>query len=363
MQEVIDLYKKIVIQIATPYSTGTGFYLKEHGVIVTNEHVVRDNQCVVINGVNIDKQLVKVIFIDTNYDIAFLEAPKGKDIPSAQIGSVKMVSEGTTIIAIGHPLGLRYTATQGIISNMQHLQGDIVYIQHDAALNPGNSGGPLVDTKGFIIGVNTFIMKDGNSIGFSLPIRHVIQSIQDFKAGNGKIGIRCESCLNLVFEDTIDGKYCPHCGTKAVLPTQADPYEPIGISRTIENLLTDLGYEVNLSRRGPNIWQVQNGSARINISYHEKTGLIEGDAFLCTLPKENIKSLYEYLLKENYHIEGLMFSVKGNDIILSLLIYDRYFNEDTGMKLFQHLFQKADDYDNVLVEQYGAHWRQEFLSE
>ena len=84
-----------------------------------------------------------------------------------------------------------------------------------------------------------------------------------------------------------------------------------------------------------------------------------GDASLCLLPKENIKPLYEYLLKQNHEIEGLTFSIKENDIVLSLLIYDRYLNMDTGMKLFQHLFQKADDYDNILVEKYGAIWKNE----
>ena len=359
MLEVIDLYKKVVIQIATPYSTGTGFYLQEHGLIVTNEHVIRDNKEVVIDGAVIEKQLVKVLLVDTHHDIAFLEAPANEGIPTVSLGSKNALTEGAHIVAIGHPLGLKFTATSGIVSNTRHLQHDVPYIQHDAALNPGNSGGPLIDEAGNIVGVNTFIMKDGHSIGFSLPIHHVIQTIAEFKTANGKIGIRCDSCTNLVFEHTIDNGYCPHCGTKAKLPSESDAYEAVGIPKTIEILLEKLAYDVALSRRGPNVWTVHKGSARINVSYHEKSGLIMGDAYLCTLPKQNIKPIYQYLLQENYHIEGLTFSVKGQDIILSLLIYDRYFNEDTGMQLLQHLFQKADDYDNILVEKYGAHWKRE----
>lgn len=358
IQEVIDLYKKVIIQIATPHIIGTGFYLKEFGLIVTNEHVVRDNREVVIDGKVMEKQLSKVIFVDEHHDLAFLEAPFNEGIPKVALGSTADINEGATVVAIGHPLGLKFSATQGIVSNTKHLQGDVTYIQHDAALNPGNSGGPLIDTDGNIIGVNTFIMKDGHSIGFCLPIEKLSQTISEFQKSDGKIGIRCESCLNLVFENTIDNGYCPHCGKKAKLPSDAMIYEPVGISRTIESLLVDMGYQTELSRRGPNSWQVQKGSAYINISYHEKTGLIVGDAHLCTLPKENIKPLYEYMLRQNNHVEGLTFSVKGNDIILSLLIYDRYFNSDTGMKLFQHLFQKADDYDNILVEEYGALWKQ-----
>ena len=83
------------------------------------------------------------------------------------------------------------------------------------------------------------------------------------------------------------------------------------------------------------------------------------DALLCTLPPQNIKALYEYLLRENYRNEGVTLSVRGQDIVLSLLIYDRYLKEETAEKLLSSLFEKADSYDNILVEQYGAKWRVE----
>ena len=69
--------------------------------------------------------------------------------------------------------------------------------------------------------------------------------------------------------------------------------------------------------------------------------------------------VYEYLLRENYRNEGVTLSVKGQDIILSLLIYDRYLKDEIAEKLLQNLFEKADYYDNILVEQYGAKWRTE----
>ena len=129
--------------------------------------------------------------------------------------------------------------------------------------------------------------------------------------------------------------------------------------KTIEEMLGQSGHNVQLSRRGPNNWEITQGSAKINISYYEKTGLITGDAYLCLLPKSNIKPLYEYLLRQNYVMDGMTFSIKDQDIILSLLIYDRYLNADTGMELFNHLFEKADHYDNILVEEYGALWKYE----
>ncbi len=359
MKDIIDLYRNVVIQIATPYSTGTGFYIKDSNLIVTNEHVVRDNAEVVVDGGGFPKQLVKVIFIDPKYDIAFLESPQGAELPTVSLGTDRILHEGDQVIAIGHPLGLKYSATNGIVSNTRHEIGGILYIQHDAALSPGNSGGPLVNGDGEVVGINTFIMRDGNSIGFSLPVRYLAATIAEFIAAGKTGSTRCTSCSNLVFEDTIENGYCPYCGAKVQMPAKLDVYEPTGISKTIEEIITNGGYNVRLARVGPNKWEIAKGSAKISISYHEKTGLITGDAYLCILPKENIKPLYEYLLRQNYKTEGLTFSIREQDIILSLLIFDRYFNADTGFQLIQHLFEKADFYDNILVEQYGARWKQE----
>jgi len=116
---------------------------------------------------------------------------------------------------------------------------------------------------------------------------------------------------------------------------------------------------VALSRSGHNAWEVKQGSATILVSYHDKSGLISADTVLCELPKENIKPLYEYLLRENYSNEALTLSLNDQDIVLSLLIFDRYLNEETGKAMLSQLFEKADYYDNVLVEQYGASWKVE----
>lgn len=357
MENIIDYYKDIVIQIATPYSTGTGFYLASENLIVTNEHIVRDNRAVIIFGSKIEKQLSDVIYIDQKYDLAFLRPPSSIDVPAAHLRVDPSPISGETVIAIGHPFELKYSTTKGIVSNTHYMREDMPYIQHDAALNPGNSGGPLIDGKGKIIGINTFILKDGNDIGFSLPAYLIENTIKAFKAKQQSIGIRCHSCSNIVVEEELDAEYCPHCGTNLQMPNQVEEYEPYGVARTIEEMLSQNGYEVEISRRGPNAWVIQKGSAKINISYYEKMGLITGDAYLCKLPQKNINPIYEYLLRQNFKIEGLTFSVQGQDIILSLLIYDRYLNVDTGMQLLEHLFLMADHYDNILVEQYGARWK------
>ncbi|NND06654.1 MAG: trypsin-like serine protease [Saprospiraceae bacterium] len=353
--DILDLYKQVLIQIATPQNTGTGFFLKRHDIIVTNEHVVRGNRKVVITGTDMQKQLADVLYIDATFDLAFLSPPSA-DMP--QVSLLKgPLREGDQIIAIGHPFGLKFSATNGIISNTSHEMNDLTYVQHDAALNPGNSGGPLVTMNGEVAGINTFIIRQGNNIGFSLPSDQVLASIQMFKDAGSVASTRCHACRNLVTAESAQGDYCGHCGTKVQLPDEVEIYEPLGVSKTVEDILVALGYNIDLSRVGPNQWQIEKGSAAIQVSYHMNSGLIIGDAYLAKLPKEHIDKIYSFMLQENYNLEALSFSVKGNDIILSLIIYDRYLSLETGKRMLEYLFEKADAYDNILVDQYGARWK------
>ncbi|MCC6726534.1 MAG: trypsin-like peptidase domain-containing protein [Saprospiraceae bacterium] len=358
MKNIIEQYRKIVIQIATPYSTGTGFLLRDANVVVTNFHVIQDNREVVIEGALLPRQLAQVVFTDPKHDLAFLAVPLCPDAPLAVLGNERDAAVGDVIVAIGHPFGLKYSATQGIVSGRETLQADLPYIQHDAALNPGNSGGPLVNDEGEVVGVNTFIISEGESMGYSLPVRFLTESLNLWQQGGCKPGTRCGQCGTAVFEDTVEDGYCYNCGAPIELPTEAELYEPAGIARTIEAILGKCGHDVRLARRGPNVWEVRNGSASINISYYEPNGLIAGDAILCNLPETNIKPVYEFLLRQNFELEALSFSVRGKEIVLSLVIFDRYLTLDTGMKLFKNLFEKSDYYDNLLVEEFGAGWKE-----
>ncbi len=363
MKTILDLYRQVVIEIATPYSTGTGFYLKGPNLIVTNEHVVRDNREVVIHGVKVEKQLAQVLFTDIKHDLAFLEAPSGTDMPEIFLSGTPEPGEGETVIAVGHPFGLKISATQGIISNVGHEMNDVAYLQHDAALNPGNSGGPLIGSDGAVVGINTFILRESGTIGFALPATILGRTIQEYQQAGGGISTRCYSCDNIVNKRNIDGKHCPFCGTQAELPDQAEPYEPEGIAKTIEEILRQLDFKVFLSRRGPNCWEIESGSAKVEIVYDETNGLISGDACLCILPRQNIRDIYAYLLRQNYLLEGLTLSVSDKDIMLSLVIDEKYLNVETGLRLFGHLLERADFYDDYLVGQLGALWNKEIDQE
>lgn len=360
MKAIIEKYKDIVVQIATPFSVGTGFYLKDYDLIITNEHVVRNNKSVVLEGKGFTRSLNPVLYVDPKFDLAFVKAPVPNQLGYAQLAEIKNLEDGESVLAVGHPFGLKYTATTGIISNSAHFQNEISYIQHDAALNPGNSGGPLIDEDGKVIGVNTFIIQNGQNIGFSLPFNYLLDSLNEFSVGDKKPAVRCTSCANIVFEPNNEKKFCPHCGAKMKMISDIENYIPTGVKREIEDALQTLNYDVPLTRRGPYNWEISEGSAKIILSYHEDSGMIAGDATICSLPKENIKAIYTYLLQQNYDLRGLSFSIRNNDIVLSVLIFDHYFKPETGLRILKNLFEKANYYDDLLIQNFGALKRKEY---
>jgi len=354
MDKTIEQYRNVVVQIATPYSTGTGFYVKEYDLIVTNFHVVSDSVEAVINGNQIPETTTTVLFKDPAYDLAFLEMPSNAPKPEVHLNS--HVIQGEIILAIGHPYGLKYSATKGIVSKVERQYNNIKYIQIDASINPGNSGGPLVNLNGEIVGVNTFILQGGENLGFALPAYYLRESLEEYLPFKGKRSTRCISCFNLVLQSNAVDNYCPNCGARLSF-YEEEVYQPVGRAKLIEELISELGKNPVLARRGANAWEISHGTALIEITYEEELRYIIGDAQLCRLPRNNIKEIYEFLLRENYSLDNVMFSVYEQDIILSTVIYDAYFTREMALTIFKNLFEKADFYDNILVEKYGAIWK------
>ncbi|MBP6430175.1 MAG: trypsin-like peptidase domain-containing protein [Ferruginibacter sp.] len=357
-QEIIEKYQDAIIQIATQTGTGTGFYVKEFDVIVTNNHVIEGNAEVTIKGKVFDKALSRVWYTDKKHDLAFLEPPASAVLPPIQLGKYETMKDGDDVVAIGHPYGLNYTATQGVISKVDRIRDGLKFIQIDAAINPGNSGGPLVNDQGEIIGVNSFIIRGGDNLGFALPVSYLRTALELYAPNKGNPSTRCFSCDYLVSPQNIDTeKYCPSCGTEVVLPKMPEKeHEPVGIAKTIEGILKDLGKDIKLARNGANNWEVEEGSAKIKISYNAENYFVTSDAFLCHMPSDatKIKPLYQFLLQENYNLNGLTLSCNGQNIVLSCIMYDLDVTHDTGKQQFERLFKKADEYDDLLKTQYSC---------
>ena len=358
VQQIIESYQPAIIQIATQSATGTGFYVKEFDLIVTNEHVVGDNAEVTIAGKLFPKNLSRVWYTDRKHDLAFLESPKEIVLPEIKLGNYETMKDGDPVVAIGHPFGLNYTATQGVISKVDPIRDGLKFIQIDAAINPGNSGGPLVNDDGEVIGVNSFIIRGGDNLGFALPVNYLWEALQLYLPNKGQPSTRCHSCNYLVTPANIDShKYCPSCGTEVKLPTMPEKEtESVGVAKTVEEILKELGKDVKLAREGQNNWTVKEGSAKIKISYNPENYFIAGDAYLCQLPLDatRIKPMYQFLLRENYKMNGLVLSCVKQNIVLSCIIYDLDMTKESGVESFQTLFKKADEYDDYLKKEYGC---------
>lgn len=353
MVNIINEYKKYVVQIFTHESTGTGFIVQQHNIIVTNYHVVSNCTEVTISNESLKPCLASVLFKDPVHDLAFIKIPSTLLVSNIPIGNNNFI-EGDVVMAIGHPYGLVHTGTQGIISKAKRQYGNINYIQVDAAINPGNSGGPLVNKNGELIGVNTFIIKAGNNLGFALSIDYVLEAINDYSPIYDQRAARCSSCRNIIIENQQNKSYCQNCGAKTIFDEELQIYKTTGTPKLIEEIIEDLGIVLKNTLRGQNSWEIQEGSATIQINYFPPEALIVCDAYLCILPKSNIEAIYTYLLKQNYEIEGLSFSILEQNIILSSIISDEYFTKETAAILINNLIKNADKFDNILIEEFGA---------
>ena len=169
---------------------GSGFIYKSSGLIVTNFHVIENADEIEIVLYNEKKYKANIVGTDKRTDVALLKINSDEKLKSLNIGKSENLKIGQWVVAIGNPLGLGTTVTTGIISAkgryVDGLGTYVDFIQTDAALNKGNSGGPLFDLNGNVIGVNTAIAARGQGIGFAIPIDTVVDIVEQLRI-NGKV--------------------------------------------------------------------------------------------------------------------------------------------------------------------------------
>lgn len=158
-------------------SAGSGFIIDDHGLVMTNSHVVFGAQALTVTLDDGTELPAKVLGADPIYDLAILQIPtpdSGK-LPVLAFGDSDAVRPGDAVAAIGNPLGLDQTITVGIVSALNRVLPErprllsLPMIQTDTPINPGNSGGPLLDRCGEVIGITSQILGDAQSIGFAIP--------------------------------------------------------------------------------------------------------------------------------------------------------------------------------------------------
>lgn len=195
-------------------SLGSGFIIDEEGYIVTNYHVIKDADEINVKLSDNKEYLAKLIGGDARTDLALLKIESDKKLPFVKFGDSSKVRVGEWVIAIGNPFGLGSTVTAGIVSakarDVEHTATSLVdnYIQVDAALNRGNSGGPTFNLEGEVIGVNTLIYSSsggGNvGIGFAIPsttVKSIVEQIKkDGKITRGMLGVKIQNITEEIAE-------------------------------------------------------------------------------------------------------------------------------------------------------------------
>jgi serine protease Do len=186
VRTVLDLVNQIgeaVVQVRTPSGLGSGFFLNEDGFLITNFHVIEGESQISAEVYHqkdgqLDRQTykqVRIIALNKFADLALLkveekDAPRFRFVP---LGSADALSVGETVFAIGSPLGLERTVTEGILSTKTRELGGLLYLQTTAQINPGNSGGPLFNLSGEVIGVTNMKVTAGEGLGFAIPVESV----------------------------------------------------------------------------------------------------------------------------------------------------------------------------------------------
>jgi serine protease Do len=187
---------------APRHGVGSGFIVSPDGYILTNAHVVDGAKVVDVKLTDRREYVAKVIGTDPKSDVALIKID-AKDLPVVKIGRVKDVKPGQWVVAMGSPFGFENSVTAGIVSaKSRSLPGDgyVPFIQTDVAVNPGNSGGPLFDMNGNVIGINSLIYSQtGGYMGlsFAIPIdvaMHVKDELQKHgKVTRGRLGVAVQN--------------------------------------------------------------------------------------------------------------------------------------------------------------------------
>ncbi len=182
-------------------NVGSGFIFSSNGHIITNYHVIKELDRILVKMPNGKDYFATVVGNDPMTDIAVIKITSLRRLPTPEYGDSNKMQVGEWVMAIGNPYGLEGTVTVGVISGKSRSDLGIAtfenYIQTDASINPGNSGGPLINLDGEIIGINTAVAEIGSGVGFAIPIemahRIATQLIDTGTIERGWLGVGIQS--------------------------------------------------------------------------------------------------------------------------------------------------------------------------
>jgi S1-C subfamily serine protease len=207
------------VEVLTENGLGSGFIVDPRGLIITGRHVVED-EGYSLREVRIrlddDRVLDGTVFRShRQLDFAMIWLPGGGPFPTLTLGDPRSLQVAETVLAVGCPCGLPRTVSRGIVCNPAQNLGGIEYIQTDAAIDQGNSGGPLITEDGAVVGINLWGLGDAAAARFAVPVDYLTQDLEDAVAHGREECLRasyCPACGNTDYGRRI--WYCRNCGVQ-----------------------------------------------------------------------------------------------------------------------------------------------------
>jgi len=167
-----------VVTIRTAQSLGTGFIVRPDGWIATNLHVVVGGPRVRVTlGDARELDVVEVLAASPDHDLALVRV-EAHGLPVLLLGDSNAMKPGDPVVAIGNPMGLESTVSNGLVSARRKVDGGVEVLQVSAPISPGSSGGPLFNDRGEVIGIATALLEGGQNLAFGVPIRYLVPMIQ-----------------------------------------------------------------------------------------------------------------------------------------------------------------------------------------
>lgn len=336
--------------------SGSCFYLKKYDLFITNYHVVEGFREVGIQDNDKNSHLAKVILVNPLRDIAVLAAEGDfSALPEIKLCEVTETTIGQKINVAGYPYGMPFSVTEGTVSSPKQLMDNKYFIQTDAAVNPGNSGGAMFNEQQELIAITVSKIKDADNMGFGIPVsslKEMLANVADLDKTT--FNVQCDSCDAFISSEE---EYCPSCGNK--LPENVFAIRGLtDLAVFCEEAIKEIGINPILARQGYEYWKFYKGSSEIRMFVFDRAYLF------CTspiniLPKKDVEPVLTYLLSDA--VKPYQLGLLENQIYISYRTYiaDIFtdFKEEIRKNIV-NLALKADDLDNFLNEEYGCEFSQ-----
>ncbi|MCF6348384.1 MAG: trypsin-like peptidase domain-containing protein [Flavobacteriaceae bacterium] len=343
--------KKSIFKIITTSGTGSGFIVSGYNYIITNYHVVQGSKIVAIEDYEKNRYVANVVMVNPEVDLAFLYVDGFKnEYNDITLDENVVVMNTQKVFINGYPFGMPYTITEGIISSPNQPMGNKYFVQTDAAVNPGNSGGPMLNEAGVLVGVTTSKFTNADNVGFGIKHSDLLEEINDFTYTDNTYRVKCNSCGNYIEEES---EFCANCGNNIDISI-FEEFEKSHFAKFVEAGLSELGMNPVLGRAGRDYWEFHQGSAQVRIFVFKSDYLVVTSP-LNKLPKQNLKELMNYLLKDN--VTPYVLGIYENTIYLSYRAHlSDIFSDhaDSIKENIKNLALKADDLDNFFMDNYGC---------